>query len=523
MRTKRYARRSVAALAASAAIAALLAAPAAAVTNGTPTGDYGEAYWHTARITIGDNFRSCSGTLVSDQWLVTAASCFAENPAQGFRINPGPPSRPTTAQFWYGAVQAKGGGGTYKLTQRIIDLKPREDRDLVFARLETRVGLGGARLPSRPPQQAETLQLAGFGRTATDWVPLKQHLADTAVSSVTGTTFTVSGASDTCRGDAGGPAYRGDQWAPELAGVHSTSWQKGCFGSSETRGGSVETRVDDLLDWFGQHNPDQFLECSRFTRFYATKAGAVKYTENNSMPNSTLIPALDGVDYWPSLGTYGFSVPGTLKAGPAVAWSVHQKTGATDPFNDGDLRLWTVPSWEFTGGERVGTGWGHYLSAANRDKLTVDEKGRIYRIDPNGDLRLFVWDTAAKRWQNDAGVVLDTGWGRFNSITAAGDGVLYGRTTAGALIRFHYDHATQAWVQREQVTPGNWSGYAQLVSPGGDVIYGTLLPSTSQKIAWTRYNPNTNTWATHRVVGTGAHWGGDHSITLKPNVCVGTR
>ncbi|MBP2179555.1 tachylectin-related carbohydrate-binding protein [Amycolatopsis magusensis] len=516
MRHPRQARRAVAVLAAATALAALLATPAAAITHGTPTGDYGDPYLHTARITVGDNFRACSGTLVADQWLVTAASCFAENPAQGFRIAAGPPPRPTTAQFWYGAVQPLS-GGTGVLHQRIVELRPREDRDLVFAKLEQRVGIGSARLPSRAPQQAEALRIAGFGRTATDWVPLKQHIADTAVSSVSGTTFTVSGASDTCRGDAGGPAYRGDPYNPELAGVHATSWQKGCFGSTETRSGSVETRVDDLIDWFGEHNPDQFIKCSTFVSFFATKAGAVKSPTNVQQPNSTLSPALDGVDYWTEWGTRSGPMPGTVKAGPDVMWSVHQKTTSTDAFNDGDLRLWTASWAEITGGARVGTGWQHYLSAANRDKLTVDEKGRIYRIDPNGDLRLFVWDTAAGRWQNDAGVVLDTGWSRFNSITAAGDGVLYARTTTGSLVRFHYDHATRTWLQRERTTPGNWSGYTQLVSPGADVIYGTL-PGT-QQIAWTRFDPRAGTWATHRVVGTGAQWGADHAVTLEPNVC----
>ncbi|MBN6040615.1 tachylectin-related carbohydrate-binding protein [Amycolatopsis sp. 195334CR] len=520
MRNRRNTRTAVAALTAAAAAAAVLATPAAAVSGGTPTGDYGDPHWATARITIGDNFRACSGTLVSDQWVVTAASCFAENP--GSPVPPGPPSRPTTAKFWYSAVQpAAASGGADALVQRIVDLRPRTDRDLVFAKLESRVGFYGARLSSRAPQQAEPLQLAGFGRTGTDWVPLRQHVAGTTVSAVSATTFTATGASDTCRGDAGGPAYRGDPHDPELAGVHSTSWQKGCFGSSETRSGSVETRVDDLLDWFGEHNPDQFIRCTTNPQFFATKAGSVKFVHNTYPPNSTLKPALDGVNHWTDWGTS--SVPGLFKAGPGTGWSVHQKTGSGDGFNDGDLRMWNNFANPVTGGTRVGTGWQYYLSAANRDKLTVDEKGRLYRIDPNGDLRLFVWDTAAGRWQNDAGVVLDTGWGRFNSVTAAGDGVLYARTTAGALIRFHYDHTAGTWVQRDHTTPGYWGDYAQLVSPGADVIFGTLLPSSAQKIAWTRYNPRTNTWRTPLVVGQAAHWGGDYSVTAIPNSCTRTR
>lgn len=524
MRTRysRHKRRPVVLLGVLATVAAF-AVPAAAVTNGTPAGGHGEPYWQTARITIGDNFRSCSGKLVDDQWVVTAASCFADNPAQSFQIPAGPPSKPAIVRLSDEAVTVDGGGGGGNRTQRIVDLRPRADRDLVFAKLENRVHIRAARLPARPPQQAETLQIAGFGRTATEWVPGKMHVANSTVSAIAGATFTVSGNSDTCRGDAGGPSYRGDPNDPELAGVHGVSWQKGCFGSNSARGGSTEARVDDLIEWFGQHNPDQFINCSFQTAFFASRAGTVTRMMNQIPTNSSSNPALDGIDNWLDFGATR-AVPGVLKAGPGVAWTVHVKSDPADPFNDGDLRLWdTRNSSTLTGGDRVGSGWQNYMSSANRDKITVDEKGRIYRIDPNGDLRMFVWDASARRWLNDAGLVLDTGWSRFNSITAAGDGVLYGRTADGALIRFHYDHAAQNWVQRDMVTPGNWNAYSQLVSPGGDVIYGTSLSLSSPTIAWTRYNPLTNAWATHRVVGRAAYWGLDHSISVDPHACVTVR
>ena len=59
----------------------------------------------------------------------------------------------------------------------------------------------------------------------------------------------LSGEADTCKGDAGGPAFREVGGVPEVVALHRTSWQKGCLLVTETRQGSTETRVDDLVTW----------------------------------------------------------------------------------------------------------------------------------------------------------------------------------------------------------------------------------------------------------------------------------
>ncbi|MFJ9209557.1 trypsin-like serine protease [Streptomyces sp. NPDC102264] len=57
---------------------ALTGPPAQALAGDAATGG---AYAFTAKIDIG-GVRACSGTLINNQWLITAASCFTDDPAQ---------------------------------------------------------------------------------------------------------------------------------------------------------------------------------------------------------------------------------------------------------------------------------------------------------------------------------------------------------------------------------------------------------------------------------------------------------
>ncbi|MEU2955783.1 FG-GAP-like repeat-containing protein [Streptomyces xanthochromogenes] len=205
----------------------------------------GSTYTFTARVTVADR-QACSGVLVDPQWVLTEKGCFA---GAGKPVRAGQPVDKTTVTV--GRTDLAQSGGVHV---DAVELVPHPDRDVVMVKLAHRAsGVTPVRLASTGPVKGEVLTVAGFGRTRTVWVPDKLHTAPFTVSSTTGSTVNLNG-SDTsviCQGDAGGPALRIRDDAPELVAVTHTSWQGGCLGTDEkeTRTSAVDVRVDDLDGW----------------------------------------------------------------------------------------------------------------------------------------------------------------------------------------------------------------------------------------------------------------------------------
>ncbi|MGW2651630.1 trypsin-like serine protease [Streptomyces sp. NPDC001393] len=200
------------------------------------------AYTFTAALDVGDQ-RGCSATLVAPQWLLTAASCFADTP--GSSVATGAPKLKTTATIGSG-------------TQQVVNLVPRTDRDVVMAQLATPVsGITPAPVAATTPAAGDQVQAVGYGRTHDEWVPDHAHSAAFTVSSVGATTVDLAASADgaaICKGDTGGPALRTDNGITAIAAVHSLSWQGGCLGTdaAETRTTAVDARVDDIAAWIKQ-------------------------------------------------------------------------------------------------------------------------------------------------------------------------------------------------------------------------------------------------------------------------------
>ncbi|MBT2382298.1 trypsin-like serine protease [Streptomyces sp. ISL-11] len=228
----------------------LTAAPAHAIV-GQPVND---SFAFTAKLDIGaeGNKHGCSAALVAPQWLVTAASCFVDDPAQGLKVPAGPlaPSLKTTATIGRSDLTRETGS-----VVDVVELAPRDDRDLVLAKLAKPVaGVSPVNISPNAPISGQDLWASGYGRTKDEWAPDRLHYAKFAVGAVDKTTIGLAPKTEgtaICQGDTGGPTFRDVGGRFELAGVNSRSWQGGCLGTDEkeTRTTAIDTRVDDIASW----------------------------------------------------------------------------------------------------------------------------------------------------------------------------------------------------------------------------------------------------------------------------------
>jgi hypothetical protein len=185
----------------------------------------------------------CSGALVAPQWILTAASCYAVNGQE------------------VGSSSLAGLPTTVTIGGRdlpVVQIVPDTSRNLLLAKLALRVpDITPVAVSGTAPVAGETVQAAGYGRTASEWVPDQPHAAVVSVGVVAADSFSWTGQdASACQGDAGGPVFRTGGAQPELIGIDVASGQGGCLDEPSTRRGATAVRVDDLKSAITAGTPD---------------------------------------------------------------------------------------------------------------------------------------------------------------------------------------------------------------------------------------------------------------------------
>ena len=228
-----------------AASTGLIAGPAYGIASGTEAAT--GAYPFVAHVAVGTTY-ACTGALVAPSWVVTAADCFGAA---------GQPEQPSTITVGRSAL---GAGATGRV-RTVSGLVRHPGGAVVLARLDAPVtDIAPAAIATAAPTAGETLRSAGYGRTASTWVPSQLSTAEFDVDAVEAAAIGVAPPSGStaaaCKGDAGGPLFRAGTPA-QLVAINATSWQGGCRGEeAETRRNGTGTRLDTLADWIKRNAVD---------------------------------------------------------------------------------------------------------------------------------------------------------------------------------------------------------------------------------------------------------------------------
>lgn len=176
----------------------------------------------------------CTGTLIADKWVVSAAHCFAD----GFN----------GGNFMIGNSVNDRGARRVRIARAYVHQGYDANRlinDIALVELAEPAGIAPMAIARTAPRVGEVVKYVGFGVSngVNDTGLGIKRSVDIATTRVdAGTLRSDDPNHNTCRGDSGGPGMRVENGAEVVGTV--TSW-----GDQECLQFGVNTRVDAYVDW----------------------------------------------------------------------------------------------------------------------------------------------------------------------------------------------------------------------------------------------------------------------------------